>query len=119
MDTVPEQAPGILAAVAHLGPVLAGQSWSAELGIALVHLLHLHEIAFADGYVLNGDDFQSAFGLSDAAMVVSHLCSNPQESWQWWRTAASPGSLSSDRMERLIDQLTTTIQANPGVRWVR
>ena len=82
-------------------------------GIALVKLLQVYEIDFWDGTNLNSDT--DPIGNSDAAVIVSGLVSNPDESSNWWFGASNYLDIDVSEMQKTIESLVKKIQNHNSV----
>jgi hypothetical protein len=112
----PERLKFFECAANHLEDVV-GDVRSKVEGLALMGILYLQRIQFADGVVLNGDtDEENLLGRSEAAILVSCLCSNPDQDWLWWRSEESfAGKDLVDEYRKRYESLSARIAAHPTV----
>ena len=68
--------------------------------IAIADILHMFEITFSDGFVLNSNNPEAVFGRSEAAIVIACICDTPDHDWKWWKTRISPVNPAEFREER-------------------
>lgn len=102
-------------AATHLAKVLPASLSVLEMH-ALASVLHLHNIAFVDGFVLSADD--QPLGRSDAAILLAALYDQHEHDWQWWRAETSPSMLptcSPTEFEALMARLIAHMTAHSTV----
>jgi hypothetical protein len=78
-----------------------------------MQIIQLYKITFRDGFVLNNDS-QNIIGASDAAIIVSALCKEPDNEWQWWKAVSPTRPQSSQSFDELYYRVLGQIPAHPS-----
>lgn len=101
--------------VRRLRPIVADWEWSVEAGVTLVEILHLCEIAFSDGFVINGDEHVTTLGRAGACWVVASVARDAEKhDWKWWsRRAHTRRDIVYP--EGFFDQLVKRLAGHPSV----